>query len=208
MYPFKNVIKTEDQLVDIIGTPHPTVAQKSMSYLNEHCQMFIGRSPFIVLASSDDQGMLDVSPKGDPEGFVRILDEKTLVIPDRLGNKRVDSFKNILKNPNVALIFLIPGKSETLRVAGTARIIMDNAILESMKVNDKAPKVALAIHVQETLFHCSKCMNRSKLWQPEHWPSIEGLPTLAQTMVAALQQAPALEELEQGVKWDEKNRLY
>lgn len=208
MYPFKDVITSEQQLTEIIGTPHPTAAAKPMSYLNEFCRVFIERSPFIILASANRAGLLDVSPKGDPEGFVKLLDEHTLVVPDRLGNKRVDSFKNILTNAQVALIFLIPGKNETLRVSGTARIIKDQDILDSMQVNNKSPKLALAIHVEEAFFHCSKCMTRSKLWQPDLWPSTKGLPSLAETMVAALKEPPAIEDMEKGVQWDEKNRLY
>jgi PPOX class probable FMN-dependent enzyme len=121
----------------------------------------------MLIASADSNGNTDVSPKGDPIGFVKILDDKTLAIPDRLGNKRADTIENILTNPNVGLIFLIPGKTETLRVSGKAQVVRDKALLNSMAVKGKSPDFAIIVTVEEAFFHCSKCMIRSKLW-PNH----------------------------------------
>jgi len=208
MYSFKNIIQDEHELVNVIGEPHPVARDKAIDRLDEFCKTFISRSPFVVVATCDENGNLDTSPKGDPAGFVQVLDDHTLVMPERPGNKRADSYKNILRNPKATLIFFIPGKNETLRVAGHARIIKDADILDEMKVNGKAPKLGLALHVEEAFFHCAKCMVRSKLWQSEFWPGLDGLPTLAQTMIANTSKSISLDDLEQGVQYDVENKLY
>jgi uncharacterized protein len=128
---------------------------------------------------------LDISPRGDAPGFVRILDDRTLAVPERPGNRRADTFTNLLENPTVGLIFLIPGKTETLRVSGTARIVRDSDLRDSMSVHGKAPDFALVVETEEAFFHCSKCVMRSNLWKPAEWPALEGLLSLAQTMVDA-----------------------
>ena len=170
--------------------------------------MFIGRSPFALLATADAAGNTDISPKGDPAGFVKVLDDKTLVIPDRPGNHRADSLENILQNPKVGLIFMIPGKTETLRVSGTATIVKDQALLDSMAVQGRSPALAIAVHVEEAFFHCSKCMIRSGLWKTEQWPDLEGLPRLAETMVEAGKLPLSEEEMHDIVLNDERERLY
>ena len=138
-----------------------------MSELDEHCRAFIERAPFVLIASTDGTGRIDVSPKGDPAGFVRVLDDRTLAIPDRPGNKRADTLVNVLQYPHVGLIFLIPGTKTTLRVRGRARIVRDEPLLESMAVGGKSPQLALVVDVSEALFHCSKCIIRSKLWDSD-----------------------------------------
>ena len=125
MTQFAEVIETREQFRSIMGEANDKVTRKSLSELDKHCGVFIGRAPFMLIASSDANGKTDVSPKGDPIGFVKIIDKKTLAIPDRLGNKRADTIENILQNSSVGLIFLIPGKTETLRVSGTAQIVRD-----------------------------------------------------------------------------------
>src|SRR5258705_2818538 len=127
---------------------------------------------------------MDVSPKGDPPGFVQVLDDETLAIPDRPGNRRADTFSNVLQNPGVGLIFLIPGKLETLRVNGRARIVRDMALRERMAVQGKVPQIALVVTVEEAFIHCGKCMIRSQLWQPESWPDGDALPSQAECLVA------------------------
>lgn len=205
---FKNEITTVEQLRDIYPEPHDAVVAKTLYKLDKHCGSFIGRSPFMVIASSDAQGNVDVSPKGDPEGFVKILDEHTLAIPDRPGNHRADTLSNILQNPKVGLFFLIPGKTEQLRVSGRARIVTDDGLLNSMAIRDKAPALAIVVDVEEAFFHCSKCMIRSKLWQPDHWPSLEGLPRLADTMVDAGKLGMPADIVHEFVVQDEEERLY
>ncbi|HZW58682.1 MAG TPA: MSMEG_1061 family FMN-dependent PPOX-type flavoprotein, partial [Woeseiaceae bacterium] len=185
MPAFDDVIETRQQLRAVLPEPNDLVTRKVLSRLDRHCSAFINRAPFMLLASSDADGNVDVSPKGDPEGFVKIIDGQTLAIPDRLGNNRADSLENILQNPQVGVIFLIPGKRETLRISGTACIVRDQALRDSMAVRDRSPALAIIVTVEEAFFHCSKCMVRSGLWQPDRWPSLDGLPRLAETMVDA-----------------------
>jgi len=146
--------------------------------------------------------------KGDVSGFVRVLDDWTLAIPDRPGNRRADTFTNVLQNPKIGLIFLVPGKSETLRISGSAKIVRDTDVRESMAARGKTPDFALAVEVEEAFFHCSKCMIRSSLWRAEAWPSLDGLPNLAQTMVDAAALPMPVEALEEIIKQDELERLY
>lgn len=208
MYPFKEIITDEASLQKVLGNPHSQVVAKTIHKLDTHCKVFISRSPFLLVASSDKQGNFDISPKGDPEGFVEILDEYTLVIPERLGNRRADTFRNVLERPEVGLIFLIPGKKESLRISGKATIIQDKDILKGMAINGKTPQLGLAVEVTEAFFHCSKCMVRSKLWSPDSWPSLEGLPTLTQTMVDGGNLKIPNKIMDVLIKRDEKKRLY
>ncbi|PQA88226.1 pyridoxamine 5'-phosphate oxidase family protein [Hyphococcus luteus] len=205
---FTSIVRTNSELQEILGEPPAPVVMKTLSALDRHCRAFIAKSPFVLVASSDSEGRMDISPKGDPPGFVQVLDDKTLAIPDRPGNRRADTFHNLLDNPHVGLIFLIPGKKETLRVSGLAEIVRDESLRESMAVNGKTPDLALVIRVEEAFFHCAKCVTRSKLWRPDDWPSLEGLPTLAETMIdAAKIDAPA-DAVQAIIDEDEKERLY
>ena len=206
---FEATITTQAQLRELMGEPvHPVVVAKTLSALDIHCRTFIGRSPFVLIASADGAGRMDISPKGDPAGFVRVLDDHTLAIPDRPGNQRFDTLRNLIDNPRVGLIFLIPGKRETLRVSGTARIVTDPALRETMAIKGKSPALALVVEVEEAFFHCAKCMVRSALWEAQKWPSLDGLPTLAQ----AMRDVPAIdlpvEALEQAIDYDLTERLY
>jgi len=205
---FDDVIETREQFRAVMGEPSDKVTRKTLFALDKHCGVFIGRAPFMLIASADAKGNADVSPKGDPVGFVKIIDKNTLAIPDRLGNKRADTIENVLQNPNVGLIFLIPGKSETLRVSGTAKVVRDKALRDSMAVKGKSPDFAIVVNVKEAFFHCSKCVIRSKLWQTEHWPDLDGLPRLAQTMVDAGQLELTESETHEIVVNDERERLY
>lgn len=206
---FQSLIQSEAELRDLMGGPvAPPVVEKTLSSLDAHCETFIARSPFVLIASSDAQGRMDISPKGDAPGFVRVLDEQTLAIPDRPGNQRFDTFCNLLQSPRVGLIFLIPGKRETLRIGGRAEIVRDADLLDTMSANGRSPALALAVHVDEAFFHCAKCMIRSHLWQPEHWPSLEGLPTLAETMKDAASIPAPIGDIEALIKDDEQQRLY
>jgi len=205
---FESIIETRDQLRAILKEPTEPVIRKTLKCLDKHCGVFIGRSPFMLLATADANGNADVSPKGDPPGFVKIIDKHTLAIPDRPGNRRADSMENILQHPNVGLIFLIPGKTETLRVSGTASIVRDKGLRESMSVNDQSPELVIVVDVTEAFFHCSKCMVRSKLWKPEHWPDLKGLPRMAETMVNAGKLELSEGEMHKIVLNDERERLY
>ena len=208
MARFNDIIRTREAFREIMGDPSDKVTRKSLTSLDQHCAAFIGRSPFVLISTSDAAGNADISPKGDPAGFVKIIDENTLAIPDRPGNRRADSMENILQNPKVGLIFLIPGKTETLRVSGSAQLVRDIALRESMAIKNRVPDFAIVVNVTEAFFHCSKCMIRSRLWKPDHWPDLEGLPTLAQTMVDAGKLELTVDEMHDIVVNDEQKRLY
>jgi len=167
---FEDVIASEDALRAIVGEPKRWITSKLKSRLDENCIRFIARSPFLVVASASASGHLDVSPKGDPAGFVRVLDANTMALPDRPGNRRIDTFRNILEDPNVGLIFFVPGEGETLRVGGKAAIVRDRALRESMAANGRVPELAMVVAVERAYFHCGKCMLRSGLWESRDRP--------------------------------------
>lgn len=208
MARYKDVIKTTEQFRSIMGEPIDLVTRKTLSHLDKHCGVFLEHSPFMLLASSDVDGNVDVSPKGDPEGFVKIIDKHTLAIPDRLGNRRADTIENILQNPKAGLIFLIPGKTETLRISGSGTVVRDTDLRDSMAVRDRSPEFVIVVDVDEAFFHCSKRMIRSNLWQQDKWPSLEGLPRLAEAMVDAGQLELSESEIHTLVVNDEIERLY
>jgi uncharacterized protein len=205
---FRDVITDRAQFREVMGEPPPACVAKTISVLDKHCRDFIAKSPFILVASSNARGQMDISPKGDAPGFVRVLDDLTLAIPDRPGNRRADTFTNILENPRVGLIFLLPGKSETLRVSGSAKIVRDRELRESMAVRGKTPDFALVVEMQEAFFHCSKCIIRSSLWNPQAWPSLDGLANLAQVMVDEAKLEMTVKELDEIIKQDESEHLY
>lgn len=205
---FREIVKTEEELRAIMGNPSALVTRKELSALDAHAREFIARSPFLLIGTTGSDGKIDMSPKGDPPGFVRVLDDKTLAIPDRLGNRRADTFSNLVVNNQIGLIFLIPGKKETLRVSGRAIIVRDTTLREEMAVGGKLPELALVVEVEQMFFHCSKCMIRSNLWTPDQWPALSGLPSLAQTMVSAGNLRESVEEMQAIVDRDAATRLY
>ncbi len=172
----------EDALRGLIGEPSDLVRSKINDRLNDLTRQLVERSPFLCLATSAADGTCDVSPRGDPAGFVRILDERTLLLPDRPGNRLADSLRNVMENPNVALLFVIPGVTDTLRVNGRATIVTDPELLEPCAVEGKTPKLALRIEIDEAFTHCSKAFLRSQLWDPERYVSREELPSPGEIM--------------------------
>lgn len=205
---FAEVVDSEGGLRAIIGEPTARARAKQIAHLDAHCRAIISHSPFVLIASSDAQGRMDVSPKGDPPGFVQVLDEATLAIPDRPGNRRADTFTNMLQNPRVGLLFLVPGRGETLRVNGRAAIVRDRALRERMAVGAKLPDLAIVVTVEEAFVHCAKSVLRSRLWQPESWPSLEGLPSHARCLVDQAKPAQTLEELEMSIAESYRTLLY
>ncbi|MEC4722568.1 pyridoxamine 5'-phosphate oxidase family protein [Noviherbaspirillum sp. CPCC 100848] len=161
----------------LYGVPVAASISKEIDHIHPHYRAFIEASPFLALATSGPAG-LDVSPRGDPRGFVEIRDEKTLLLPDRRGNNRIDSLRNIVSNPNVALLFLIPGIGETLRVNGRARILIDPALLLRFAIDDKPPRSVLEIHVETVFFQCSRAILRSRLWDAAQHVERSSLPSL------------------------------
>lgn len=166
-------IQTVEQLRAIIGEPSPVIPLKVDVALNEYARAFIARAPFLVLSTSDAAGRQDVSPKGDTAGFVAIEDDRTLLIPDRKGNKLIFSLQNILANPRVGVLFIIPGVRETFRVNGSADMTADPGILERLSARGQPALLAIRVTVEECFFHCAKAFIRSQLWQPASWPAVD-----------------------------------
>ena len=166
-HSFSNVITTEDELREIIGHPNPIIATLPTDAIDDNMRDFIANCPFVLIASADASGNMDISPKGDPAGFVHVLDDKTVIIPHRRGNRRGDTFMNILQNPKVGLLFLLPNKGDILRINGRAQLVRDSELREQMMVKGKAPALLIAVTVEEAFFHCPKCLQRSKLWEGE-----------------------------------------
>ncbi len=175
----KSTITDAAELRSRYGEPIERVIRKCRPRLDEHCRNIIAASPFLVISSAGADGTADVSPKGDAPGFVHVLDDTTLVIPDRPGNRRLDTMTNILENPNIGIIFLIPGMNETLRVNGLASITTEPRLLDAMSVNGKRPTAAIRVEVREAFFHCAKAMIRSKLWDPSRHIDRSVFPSMA-----------------------------
>ncbi|MFO1362523.1 MAG: MSMEG_1061 family FMN-dependent PPOX-type flavoprotein [Burkholderiales bacterium] len=205
---FSEVVASEAELRALIGHPSEVVVKGRLGALDDHCRAYIAASPFVVVASANAAGDIDVSPKGDPPGFVQVLDDSMLAIPERPGNRRADTFSNVLQNPRVALIFLVPGKQETLRVSGTATIVRDRWLRDRMAIAGKAPALALVVAVDEASIHCAKCVIRSKLWDSRHWPDLEGVPSLARAIVDQAQLAQSVAEVQAFIDADIRARLY
>jgi len=208
MYQPKSVITTAAEVKALLGPAFETQVAKIIDHIDPHCRAWIERCPFIVVSSIDATGAMDVSPKGDPPGFVKVLDRNTLAIPDRLGNNRGDTFLNVLENPSVAIVFIVPKRREVVRVSGTAQIVTDEDLLDAMAVQGKRPDLALVVTVKEAFFHCGKSMIRSGLWEPERWGSIEGLPTYAQALKDHGKLAVEVPEIERRIVHSEVHRLY
>ena len=187
-------VSTVDQLREIVGHPNKYVANKVSDRLSPIQQDWLRHSPLGFMATTDAQGRVDVSPKGDPPGFVRIIDATTIAIPERPGNKRVDGYLNVMERPHVGTLFLIPGRGDSLRINGTARILADADYFDAMTVQGKRPILALEIDVEEVFFHCAKAFLRSDAWNPESW-NPTALPSVAQ-IAQAIRSDWSLTELQ------------
>lgn len=195
------------ELRDVVGHPAKVVADKVDDHLKPIHQDWLAHSPLGFVATADADGNVDVSPKGDPAGFVQVLDERTIAIPERPGNKRVDGYLNVLSKPNVGTLFLVPGRGDTLRINGTAKVMADADYFDAMTIKGKRPILALEITVAEVFFHCAKAFMRSDTWKPETWKP-DALPSVAQ-MIRAETNQWSLKELEKMLS-DEamRNQLY
>lgn len=205
------VINSEDALRELYPATHELALQKFQQNLGVHAQAFIRRSPFICLGTQDMNGRADVSPRGDPPGFVRILDSSTLAIPDRPGNNRLDSLSNIIENPAVGLLFMIPGFDDTLRVNGVARIVTDPALLDTMMVNKRLPTLAIVVHVREVFLHCAKALRRSHIWDPARHQDRSQMPSLIKMILDETTGAPGEDEMRKidaGLEEDYKQTMY
>jgi PPOX class probable FMN-dependent enzyme len=172
-------LTTSTELREIYRLPQGGAVDKEHPSINEHDRAFIAHAPFVIIGTSDAEGRQDVSPKGGPPGFVAVLDDGTVAIPDLSGNNRLDSIENLVDNPRIGLLFMIPGLDETLRVNGTARLSTDPAVLTAATVNSVVPKVAICVAAEQVYIHCAKALRRGSVWQPEAWPDRSDMPTIA-----------------------------
>ncbi|MEC7368403.1 MAG: MSMEG_1061 family FMN-dependent PPOX-type flavoprotein [Pseudomonadota bacterium] len=204
MYTPKPVISSTEEIRSILGEVYYSQDTKCIDHIDAHCRAWIERAPLVVVASMSGSGQLDVAPKGDPAGSFKVLDEQTLAIPDRPGNNRADTLINIIENPRIGLMFVIPNRREVVRVSGSAQITTDPDLVESMTVNGKSPKLVILVHVEEAMFHCGKAFIRAKMWEPEKWQSVAGLPTYAQTLIDHGKLTIATEDLQKGIESNDK----
>jgi uncharacterized protein len=200
-------VQTLDALYALNGEPHADIVNKHTSYLTPLLEEFIQASPFFLVATADAEGNCDVSPKGDPPGSVKILDRRTIAIPDRAGNRRIDGHRNLIANPHIGLIFIIPNVDETLRINGRAFITTDPELLASMAMQGREPKLAIVVEIDEAYMHCARAFLRSGLWQPETWPDADTVPTLRAIMCEQRDLPPPDES--RGKRQEEyRSRLY
>lgn len=198
-------MNTVEELRDIVGHPNKYVANKVGKRLTAVQQDWLAHSPLGFVATTDAQGRVDVSPKGDPPGFVHVIDDTTIAIPERPGNKRVDGYLNVLERPHVGTLFLIPGRGDTLRINGTARILADADYFDALTVAGKRPILALEIDVEEVFFHCAKAFMRSDAWDPSSW-NPTAVPSVAQ-IAKALKKDISLAELEKYYSEDNMRKI-
>ena len=191
-------IRNETQLREMLGEPTDLVRKKIADRLNPLTRQFVERSPFVVVATGSPDGGLDVSPRGDPAGFVRILDERTLLLPDRPGNKLADTLTNLLGDGRIALLFLIPGVNDTFRVNGRARIVDDAELLAGSAVEGKVPRLGIVVEVEEAYTQCPKALLRSELWNPDRHIDRSELPPSGEILRSVADPELDVEEYEEG----------
>jgi uncharacterized protein len=201
-------IDDEPALRALLGTPNETVRRKQMGMLDVHARAFLARSPFCLLATSARDGSCDVSPRGDAPGFVAILGEDQIALPDRPGNKRLDNFRNILENGGVGLLFVVPGMEETLRINGRARLVQDAPWFDQLETRGKKPIVAVLVEIDEVFFHCPKAFKRSQLWDATTWPDRSTLPTLGRILKDQVGLEQAVAEVDRDLEASYVRSLY
>ena len=207
-----HIISDESSLRALYKETHPLAVKKCLPGLDMHCREFISRSPFLCLSTQGGEGKADVSPRGDPAGFVQVLDDNTLVIPDRPGNNRLDSLSNIIANASVGLLFLVPGFEETLRVNGKARLSTEPELLSTMTVKNRTPTLAIVISIDEVFLHCAKALRRSDLWDASAHQNRKEMPSLAHMVLDQTTGLPAdeneMKTVEAGLEEEYKNTMY
>lgn len=203
----RGLLQSEEELTSTVGEPGEIARNKEIAHLDHHCVTFIERSPLVFLGTADETGRCDVSPRGGDPGLVKILGANQLLIPDAPGNQRVDSMKNILRNPHVGLLFLIPGLGETLRVNGTAIISREPELLHKSAANPTHQQLVIVVAVQEAFLHCAKALIRSAVWRPTHWPSTDGLARPAQIWKDHAELGLRTSDVQQLIDADYENAL-
>lgn len=207
-----HMIADEAALRALFPPVHEVAVRKSLPALDRHARAFIARAPFLCIGTQGAGACADVSPRGDAPGFVQVLDDRTLAIPDRPGNNRLDTLANILANPAVGLLFLVPGFDETLRVNGRARLTTDPAVLEPMRVNDRLPRLAILVSVDEVFLHCAKAFRRSGLWDPAKRQDRAEMPSLLKMILDQTTGAPdspeEMAKIDAGLEEDYRRSMY
>ncbi len=200
-------ITSESELRTVYGEPSERSQQKVLDRLDRHCRRFIALSPFCVLSTAGADGRAEVSPRGDVPGFVAVADERTLLIPDRPGNNRTDSLRNVVAQPHVGLLFLVPGMNETLRVSGTAEIVTDPDVLEPLSMKGRPPVSVLRVTVERAFLHCAKALIRARLWEPSAQVERASFPTYGQMLSDQIRGADAA-AIDAALDEAARNRLY
>jgi PPOX class probable FMN-dependent enzyme len=200
-------ITSEAELRDLLGEPTVRVVTKDRPRLHERDREWLAASPFCLVATSGADGTCDVSPKGDPPGFTLVLDDATIALPERPGNRRADGYRNVLANPHVGLVYLVPGRGETLRINGRARLVREAPFFDDMVVKGHRPVLALVVEIEQIFFHCAKAFLRSSLWKPETW-NPDALPSHPQIVKSVQHVEESLEELERYYGEAYSERLY
>ncbi|RIV37001.1 pyridoxamine 5'-phosphate oxidase family protein [Micromonospora radicis] len=200
-------ISSAAELRALLGSPAPRAVDKERTRLHERDRQWLAESPFCLVATAGADGTCDVSPKGDPPGFALVLDDRTIVIPERPGNRRADGYHNILTNPHVGLLFMIPGRTDTLRINGRARLLRDAPWFDELVVQGHRPVLAVLVEVEQIFYHCAKAFLRSKLWQPQTWPA-DPLPSRARLIKEVEAPAETLDELERHYGPEYARKLY
>ena len=205
--PEYSYVANKAELREILGTVNPRAAHKTRTDLHAYHREWMAASTFVLVSTSDAAGHCDVSPKGDPAGFTHVIDDRTIAIPERPGNRRADGFHNVLENGHVGLLYLIPGRGDTLRINGRAHLLRDAPFFEEMTVKGHRPKLAILIEIEEIFFHCSKAFLRSDLWKPEKW-NPEQVPPRSTIAHAMERSDQTLEEVEAHYGGDYGKDLY
>ena len=190
-------IETQEELRTVYREAKGGAVLKELKKLEQHAKGFLSRCPFVVIGSQDAEGNADATPKGDKPGFVKVLDDTTIAIPDRPGNNRLDTWENIIQNPAVGLLFLIPGMNETLRINGIARLTTDDDLRQEFAVDGRPALAVMVVEIKAVYMHCAKAFIRSGLWKPESWPDRSEMPTLGEIMrdqLASADSASAIDE--------------
>lgn len=206
MYEPTDVVTSEAEVRAVIPGTFESQQGKILDHVDPLCRAWIEASPFLAMATVGAGGQVDVSPKGDPAGFVKVLDPHTLAIPDRPGNHRFDGFRNILETGRIGLVFLVPGRNEVVRVNGSARVIRDAPVREALAIKGRVPDFAVLVRVEEAFYHCGKAVIRSRLWTAE--PGGQDLPTYAEALIAHAALDTGVEEMVARLKNNDENRLY
>ena len=201
-------IVDKKNLGQLYGEPSERAVLKQLDHLDKHCQAFIEISPFLVIGTMGSDGLGDVSPRGDAPGFVKVKDEKTIYLPDRLGNNRTDTLSNVLENSGVGLLFLVPGMNETLRVNGSAKITTDENILEGLSAEGKAPRAAVEIKVEEAYLQCAKALIRSKLWEEDYKIERKSFPSLGKIISDQIGRGDDENKAERSIQKGYRTKLY